>query len=1311
MAVSAFDEPPTLGPSTTDVSLTLHAAPRQPSAFDEPPPATSAFDEPPPAPMNAAAIPAQGSVGAPPVPAPMAPAAPVPPPVEAPPVPLAAGATGISADNEPWYKSLGRAVSPPPEGMPISQMNAVQFGRKLGTFPLLKPEADLARAGADQVGQIPAVGPYARAAIRGTANLAEGLGTPEVAVGGGVLSKVPGLAGRAVAGAIGAPMVADAATRQIPDVAEAIGERHYPEAVERAIPAAGNLAFGAKASLDAVSGLGPDLKRPEPEPERPGLFDGPPMTPEQTAEAVKQQGPAMIPFERHAEAEMRAREAALDRTRAQRQAEPVSAFDEPPAPITKEDIRQVIREEMGTAPKTTVEAPQNSVDHPAVSEPDEHQKLAARLRETSKVAAFTPEEIRSLEARASEPGFNEHDLSPDEKAKLVTIKNLRERQASAQVQATTARSHPARGAGKAEADAIEEWLQHGGEPPIRTTRGGIDPGRLAAPKKLDRMERAVAEEYKRDGGFENNDEMLGTLHEIGIKTAGPETIEPEEGGDTSFEFGENEKAVAGKRDNFGPRKAGASREPAPDLYSDEPIRSTTERAAAAADIYRGGPPGGGGGPTGLVGRGGNAEIETPDRISAFEAHRRGLREKLAPEQRQYGERVAGSLAGLETAPALAKGVWERFKREAFGKNEAEATRIKNGMVGVGYHGRAEQLREQGKDPSGIPDIGAEDAERLMRDPKIARAVDLWMRTVEPGLQAIRKEIGWPVNTWGEQPRFQLNLRVSPRDTAVDFGAAKRGNPGATREMADEAFGQGDYVTDTDKVLSGIISKHVNTHARVQLRNEIEKAGLFFDPEQTHIEPDGSHSAMINGKKETLMPSMVDGEEPKYAPKRLVDLARKTAPIAHSNIADKALDLGVSASLGLGADVAPHIRREFDALSALMAQSGVHPEAMVPWIGSRVAAGVEMKRMAHEPEGEVMQYLLEKGGGDRGVGFRASTADQSKTAKVLGFGHSMIFGQKYGADVLMRRAGGKSFLMAKYDPAAIQDVLDRANAGSLSPVAAGVEIEKMLGPDGVSALARDVNSTFGYNNHLLRPDILNHAQRFAPYIGSQAGMIPGEIRRTVGLNLSPSKIRAQVKGGRYGQAAIGAASSMLSGPVGSMIAMQALNMAMGKSRGEDGGTTFSNPAGHKLDVRLTKKWYLTNLDAGLTRANRLIGATKGVEDGAEEGVKSIGREGLNEGLSSVSPLLKMVFSAAVHKTTHFTPGNRLMEAKPGWWYPLGVGREIAQTESGGDQPMGDSLKQAGASLVGLRIKNSDQDYAGSRKMPGQAKAFVPPKPGK
>lgn len=353
-----------------------------------------------------------------------------------------------------------------------------------------------------------------------------------------------------------------------------------------------------------------------------------------------------------------------------------------------------------------------------------------------------------------------------------------------------------------------------------------------------------------------------------------------------------------------------------------------------------------------------------------------------------------------------------------------------------------------------------------------------------------------------------------------------------------------------------------------------------------------------------------------------------------------------------------------------------------------------------------QALLEKGGADRATGYRIQEAERGKASKILGFGHQMLFGDRFGADVLMRRVGAKSFLMAKFDPAAIKRVAGEVNSGEKAPLTGALEIEKMIGPSGVLGLARDVNSTFGYNNRLLRPDVLNAAQRGMPYIGSQSGMIPGEIRRTVGLNLSPSKIAAQVRGGRYSQAATSIASSLMSGPIGSWIAMQALNMMLGKSRGEDPESTLANPGKHKFDVKLGGKWYLSNWDPGLTRALRLTGAKTGVEEGdAKKGIADIPREIANEAMSSVAPLLKLLFTGASGKVPYLTPRRELMKAPPGALYPLGAGRDIAAAAAGGKDSIGDAAAKTAASMAGYRITN-DSNAPAFHRMPGQAKPLRP-----
>lgn len=204
----------------------------------------------------------------------------------------------------------------------------------------------------------------------------------------------------------------------------------------------------------------------------------------------------------------------------------------------------------GTFDRAAPSPPAPTVEEPPAGAPAD---VASKVEETKKVAAFTPDDIKSLEQRAGEPGFSENDLTPEEKAKLVTIRNLRERSLSLsqQLENRALRTPEAKHAAEREIRVIEHWIATGGDAPVKLLKNGG----IKNYGELRTIDRAVNEEYKRDGGFRDEDEMRNTLEQIGVKPAPPETadVSEHENVDTSFDFGANagEPAPPAKTETFG----------------------------------------------------------------------------------------------------------------------------------------------------------------------------------------------------------------------------------------------------------------------------------------------------------------------------------------------------------------------------------------------------------------------------------------------------------------------------------------------------------------------------------------------------------------------------------------------------------------------------------------------------------------------------------------------------------------------------------------------------------------------------------------
>lgn len=788
-----------------------------------------------------------------------------------------------------------------------------------------------------------------------------------------------------------------------------------------------------------------------------------------------------------------------------------------------------------------------------------------------------------------------------------------------------------------------------------------------------------------------------------------------------------QKSIFGKQDDFGPfRGSGASPKRAleggvPGFMPEnraipEFVADKLDRNEYAKGIYGGGPP-----EVGVS----KAPIQPPsDRISLPVRFAR-MREEYAPIQHKYGQDVAGALAGLFTHQHESDAFVNAFEHEAYGKPGPEFDRVQAALTGLGYHNTAEALRAKGGAPSGTPDIGADQAERLRTDPKVANAEALALSRVEGALQAVRRRIGLPVNTRGQSESFQLNLRSAPPEQGDVIGISKRGK---LNEMEDPAAtGKGEYVTDPKRALRGTVNALWQKEAAYNFKDALDKNGLLVTQDKVNVNPfDKTKGTATIGKKETrMMPVSVPDPEGgpnllRWAPADLVMAARKAKEYRASSQSDfgKVMDLGTAAQLAVGGDLGLHAHRIVGIGAQEQASSGKNFGALIPLVGGKAEMIASMVKMANKPSGRVMQGLLERYGGNTGALANASEAEPtSKLGKVVGLPHELLKSERFGVDTLVRRSSALAHYEALHDKI-VSPILDAVDAGEMNEVEAIRRIDDALGRKDGLDMARAVNTSLGFQNRALRADWINSFQKGAPFLGYQIGALVGGIRRMATAGLQPRRLVSQVKAGNYGQATIAAAASLASGPIGTYMALHALNNWF------SGHSPEENDPNHRLDLALSSEphpMYITNLEPEQARSVRLMGLKTAAQTGdISKTLKGVATAGTNELISLPLPLLQMVVKAglaaqgkSLYLSNYKQGGDQFGNLHLGRGqggaalYPFGLGRQIAQSQLSEKGPtLSDAEKETAASYAGISMYR-DQDT--EPPAAGGYRGFTPPRP--
>lgn len=636
---------------------------------------------------------------------------------------------------------------------------------------------------------------------------------------------------------------------------------------------------------------------------------------------------------------------------------------------------------------------------------------------------------------------------------------------------------------------------------------------------------------------------------------------------------------------------------------------------------------------------------------------------------------------------------------------------------MGLFLRRQELQSRGLPATGLPDLSPAEQTRINASPEQQRLVRAWNDHVGADNQNIRRSQGMVMSRGVGALPYVVNLpsEFGP-EGSTDAGTNLR--PSFTAP----ASGEGHYLSNPREGLLASIRGHLSTEARNNLADEIRLSSVPLnrvqrptpaspDPADFRSLPKGNYyTADIAGKTENLsvidlseslnttsplihaQPQSFTPPEYHYVSERVANLwnNRRNASMEFNTPIEGAMNVGTR--LAVVGDFAPHTLRTLAATRARLAQAG-HLSAYLPsWLGGNWAVIKEMVGM-RKPFGQTMQMLVDRSGSNRGQGF-VTNEPTSKIGKAINIGHDLMMNPEYGTDVLQRRVVAKTHLEMQWGAKEVGQIERMVNSGQMTPVEGMRAIEARLNPTDIVKMGSRVNNTLGYLNKQTRSGFINLAQKLWPFAGSESGMIPDEIRRMVTLNIDAPTVGRSIRDGRYLDAMKQATGQIMGGPVGTILALQALNLAITKMYSGAAKWMDQNDDGHKTDLSIGGGWYLSNLEPGLARASRILGMKEAAnEEGIGKTFKNlkasvIARESLNEALGTINPAIKNLFAGITGKELHVDPKDELMRAKTSRLSGLiGLGRNTIQAAQSGEGLGAAAAKDIASFVTGANINKA------------------------
>lgn len=633
-----------------------------------------------------------------------------------------------------------------------------------------------------------------------------------------------------------------------------------------------------------------------------------------------------------------------------------------------------------------------------------------------------------------------------------------------------------------------------------------------------------------------------------------------------------------------------------------------------------------------------------------------------------------------------------FLRRAFGKNKDSQERLAKDFVALGWDNRRLELQGRGIQATQVPALTAAERVRILNQPEIQEAIRIWNRDIRPGIEEIRRRNQMLMSpNWGPN-ELMLNL---PQEYNPTF----QGKTGVNTADVYNQPARGETILQHDPIeaLNQVVRGHLRYDASQQLAAAIRQHASVplmdaqgnpnvVDPKgksnpTLYQKPlnGGDYEAKFNGKKIKVRAIDLTPDNPTpdlhYVPVPVERAWDKQFQERHQfgNLVTKARGYFLSWGI-LPASFLPHVVREIAAVAGRIGQSGQTWWSVLPsWMGSNWKTLHRMMvDMRDTPYGHVMQRLVDRTGADRGAGFAPD--------KGSGPAHEALFNANFGIDVMARRTLADAALIKKFGVQELTRFEREVNAGRITPPQAMQFLESRLGDRGMVSVGREVNRTMGFGNPQTRSASLNWFQHLLPFISSESGKIPDEIRRFTTANLAPTELASSFKRGHYMQLAKQVAGSIANGPVGLFLLASGINYLTTKAQTGKGVPITDNPEGRRTDIFLGKDWYWSNLDPGLSRASRILGAKEAINTHRPP---NVGRELINEALSVMAPDIRWLFTVLSDKSAFFDNNMNVMPARPSDYFPFAPARNVINA-IGDEKPKGPAIAKDAAALLGVQL---------------------------
>ncbi len=673
-----------------------------------------------------------------------------------------------------------------------------------------------------------------------------------------------------------------------------------------------------------------------------------------------------------------------------------------------------------------------------------------------------------------------------------------------------------------------------------------------------------------------------------------------------------------------------------------------------------------------------------------------VRERFNPIARQDSPAVARGFTETVQSGPRARTIIGDFLRTNFGKNKSEQERLAKDFVALGWDNRRIEMQGRGIQASQVPALTPQERARIQSDPKIQAAVTTWNREIAPAITEIRQRNNMLMSQNWNGRDLMLNL-----PSEYDPTSQAKSGVNTSDVYNKPAIGEGSLQSDPVEALNQIVRGHLRYDASQTLANAIRRdvsipPNTVIDPKQranpaTFPSPRTGENfeAPYKGKMTPVKAIDLDPTvgDYHYVPLRVADAweHQHQDRSVYGNWWDKVRGVAISGGL-LPASFLPHVYREVTAVAARIAQSGQSMASALPsWLGSNEYALYRMNQMRETRYGQLMQRLVDRTGSDRGSGFVDEPT--SKIGKAINKPHDILFNPDYGIDVMARRTIMDAALIKRFGVKALRALEKSVNDGT-STVQQGMKVlESKLNDSDMLSVGREVNNTMGWGNTQTRSTSLNWAQRLLPFVSSESGKIPDEIRRFTTLNLDIPSMAKSVKRGEYEQTAKQMAASLANGAIGIYGLMTLANFALTKALTGQGKPISDNPEGRRTDIQIANGWYLGNLDPGLSRAARITGA-KDLANSKGHEAPDIGRELINESFSVLDPTVRWLFVASSllagnGKTLYLNQKHELGDARKSDLIPFAPLRNLLNTIGSKKEVKPAAIKDA-AQMAGIQL---------------------------